>query len=115
MKSSEPKHIAYLRIIDQSIIQNVYSAPSASLLRGAPDPGEAERTVGVRRVRRPRASSRGHLFWWKMVIRNFLRISEFLFQKWGLTPGITEPLHATGKGSLEKAGETACEQTPFGR
>ena len=40
MKSSEPK--VYLRFTDQSINKNLYSAPKSSLLRGTPDPGQAE-------------------------------------------------------------------------
>jgi len=33
--------------INQSIGQNLYSAPSRYLLRGAPDPGQAERNRAI--------------------------------------------------------------------
>jgi len=37
----------------QSINQNLYSTPSRSLLRGAPDPGQAEKNRCLRSIGRP--------------------------------------------------------------
>ena len=48
------------------------------------------RSEGVRRVRRPRASRRGHPFWCRPK-----RLQNLFLKSWCLAPDIQEPLHAT--------------------